>query len=185
MTIRVIKKNAVAIQRWFNKNQEQVEFWYDYYTGDDDTVLDPPLPEGWELVGCGCSRIAFRGPDGLIYKLIVCGARTNYQQTDEWSNYQILARHTMPDGFRIPWMEQVKVLGGYQVNVVEEIVDDDDVSKEDKESDGFWGEMTDSAMHEFANSGSDIAHVLRRLYFDWHWDNYRVSCGMVVPIDLA
>ena len=27
------------------------------------------LPEGWTLVGSGCSRKAFRGPDGFIYKL--------------------------------------------------------------------------------------------------------------------
>lgn len=180
-----IRKNAITIQRWFNKNRNQVEYWYDVYSGEDDTVLDPPLPEGWELAGCGCSRIAFRGPDGLIYKLIVSGGKTNYQQTDEWEHYKVLSRHEMPDGMRLPWMEQVTVLRGHEVNVIENITDDPEITKDEKESEGDWGELTNEMMREFSQSGSDIAHILRDLYFDWHWDNYRVSCGMVVPIDLA
>lgn len=35
------------------------------------------LPEGWQYLGAGISRIAFRGPDGLVYK--TCGG-------DDWQS---------------------------------------------------------------------------------------------------
>ena len=44
----------------------------DYHTGDKYLHLSHDfsvLPEGWSLAGAGTSRVAFKGPDGVVYKV--------------------------------------------------------------------------------------------------------------------
>jgi len=66
--------------------------------------LEDAAPEGWEYLGEGMYRAAFRSPDGVCYK-VEKNPRSGYGQTnyEEFVNYVEMALHvTMPEGSRLP-----------------------------------------------------------------------------------
>lgn len=64
------------VEKDFWQGVESTYFYVDYSI----------LPEGWTHIGSGCSRKAFRGPDGFIYKIDTsffhCGD-LSYKEPDE------------------------------------------------------------------------------------------------------
>jgi hypothetical protein len=96
-------------------------------------TLDPfgDKPEGWEFIGSGSFRRAYRGPDGLVYKVdsdpgnvqrseeygnrsewnafvewIERGATSEHAELPEcwlWDNGVMCVEHVQPDGTDVPW----------------------------------------------------------------------------------
>lgn len=63
--------------------------------GSDDPVGSEDAPEGFEFLGAGCSRDAFLGPDGVVYKY-----GSTYANECEADNYKYILPN-MPDGWTL------------------------------------------------------------------------------------
>lgn len=59
-------------------------------------------PEGWERLGSGCYRVAFRSPEGVVYKVQLL--RNSYQSNSGEFKYlrKLWLSFRMPRGTRLP-----------------------------------------------------------------------------------
>lgn len=126
------------------------------------------LPEGWSFLGSGCSRVAYRSPSGVAYK-VPRGRGYNSAQDCEWLTYLHLSLQPLPEGWDLPKTGRFHAfVGNHEITVIAMEL--------------FEG---DESMPDFSKINTNIAHEHFGI-FDPHSGNLRHRAdGTIVPIDLG
>jgi len=73
--------------------------------------LEPPEVEDFEIVGVGGTRVAYLGPDGLVYK-VNCDIDFASQQKAEYDNWLRVSQMSLPHDFAVPDMARIDTANG-------------------------------------------------------------------------
>jgi len=129
---------------------------------------------GFERIGAGCSRDAYLGPDGVVYKV-----GDDDANRDEWDNFTYL-RDNLPEGWGVAactlhYLDEHTSVIAMEYIAGEEIDDHYSVDPCNETCKG-WGQCVCDAY-------SDLTRATG--LYDVHAGNFRVLDGIRVLIDYA